>query len=339
MTEKGEERVEVSEDEVLVQSSNRGSTENVVTMKDDVLGEDGTIVPELEGDGTIVSKVGIKFKDESELYKFYKKYAYNVGFLVWRMNSRKGEDGVVRSVTLTCCRDDRRSTNTSNSLKSQPTIQTGCKANLTASIDIHGIWKICTVCLEHNHKTSHSKSRLYRCNRELSANVKRKLEVNDMTGIPLHKSYNYAVVEAGGDENMTCVEKDCRNYVEQVRCLRLGDGDAAVIQSYFSQMQAQCSRFYFSMDLDEESRLKNLFWADNRYRLAYKEFRNDEIIEKVYCDVISAVESNSKRKYEVEDDVIHGETAVVHESPSSHVDIPSFGMAYEVTPNSWDASQ
>lgn len=119
------------------------------------------------------------------------------------------------------------------------------------------------VLLDHNHKTSPTKSRLYRCNGELSAHVKRKLEVNDMAGIPLHKSFNSAVVEAGGYENMTCIEKDCRNYIEQVRRLSLGEGDAAAIQSYFSDMQARCAGFYFCMDLDDKSRLRNVFWADN----------------------------------------------------------------------------
>lgn len=38
-----------------------------------------------------------------------------------------------------------------------------------------------------------------------------------------------------------------------------GEEDAVVIQSYFFNMQAQGSVFYFSMDLDEECRLKNVF--------------------------------------------------------------------------------
>ncbi|XP_022897594.1 protein FAR-RED ELONGATED HYPOCOTYL 3-like [Olea europaea var. sylvestris] len=71
---------------------------------------------------------------------------------------------------------------------------------------------------------------------------------------------------------MSCVEKDCRNYIEKVRRLRLGEGDATAIQTYFSKMQAQCSGFFFSMDLDDDSRLKNIFWADNYCRQAYKEF-------------------------------------------------------------------
>ncbi|GER31441.1 FAR1-related protein [Striga asiatica] len=161
---------------------------------------------------------------------------------------------------------------TSATFKPQPTIKNGCEARLTACSDITGTWKITGVHLEHNHAISPSKSRLYRCHRQLSTNIKRRLEVNDVAGIPLHKSFNSAVVEAGGYEKMSFIEKDCRNYIAKVRRLRLGEGDAAAIQSYFSKMQANCPGFYFSIDLDEEFRLKNVFWADNRCRKAYQEF-------------------------------------------------------------------
>ncbi|XP_022844850.1 protein FAR1-RELATED SEQUENCE 5-like [Olea europaea var. sylvestris] len=236
----------------------------------------------LRGDGEIVPEVGMTFKDEKELFDFYKQYAYSIGFPVRKRNSKKGDDGTVRFVTFTCSREGRRSSNTNSALRPQPTSQTDCKARISASADCNGTWRINTVNLQHNHKTSPSKSRLFRCNRELSANVKRKLEMNDIAGIPLHKSFNSAVVEAGGYDNMTCIEKDCRNYIEQVRRLRLGEGDATALQSYFSQMQARCSGFYFAMDLDDESRLKNEFWADNRCRQAYKEFGDVVTFDTTY---------------------------------------------------------
>ncbi|XP_022863478.1 protein FAR1-RELATED SEQUENCE 5-like [Olea europaea var. sylvestris] len=47
-------------------------------------------------------------------------------------------------------------------------------------------------------------------------------------------------------------------------------------------MQARSSGFYFSMDLDDESRLKNLFWADNRSRQAYKEFGDVVTFDTTY---------------------------------------------------------
>ncbi|KAL2533727.1 Protein FAR1-RELATED SEQUENCE [Abeliophyllum distichum] len=76
----------------------------------------------LEKDSAIVPTVGMKFKDENEVFEFYKSYAYHVGFLVRKRNSKKDDDGNVRYVTITCCRESRRSSITSTSLKPQPTI-------------------------------------------------------------------------------------------------------------------------------------------------------------------------------------------------------------------------
>ncbi|XP_022862756.1 protein FAR1-RELATED SEQUENCE 5-like [Olea europaea var. sylvestris] len=262
------------DDIVLVESESENVVEKVNILGDEIVATDDVPLR--------VPEVGMKFNDENELFDYYKKFAYAEGFPFRKRNSKKDDDGIVRYVTLTCSREGKRSSTTIGSLKPQPTIQTGCKARLTASMDSRGIWRINIVNLEHNHKTSPSKSRLYRCNRELSAHVKRRLQVNDMAGIPLHKSFNSAVVEAGGYENMACMEKDCRNYIEQVRRLRLREGDAVAIQSYFSKMQATCAPFYFSMDLDEDSRLKNVFWADNRSRQAYKEFGDVVTFDTTY---------------------------------------------------------
>ncbi|XP_022862652.1 protein FAR-RED IMPAIRED RESPONSE 1-like [Olea europaea var. sylvestris] len=264
--------VEAVEDDVIVELEHVNVKDNMSVCVDEMRGGDGGIVPQ----------VGMKFKDENEVYEFYKRYAYEVGFLVRKRNSKKDDDGILQYVTLTCSREGRRSGCTSSSLKPQPTIQTGCKARISTAFDYQGFWVIRTVHLDHNHKTSPSKSRLFRCNRERSAHVKRKIEVNDLVGIPLHKSFNSVVVEAGGYENLSCVEKDCRNYIEKVRWLKLGEGDAAAIQSYFSEMQAECSGFYFSIDLDEDSRLRNVFWADNRCRQAYKEFRDIVTFDTTY---------------------------------------------------------
>ncbi|XP_022856718.1 protein FAR1-RELATED SEQUENCE 5-like [Olea europaea var. sylvestris] len=87
-----------------------------------------------------------------------------------------------------------------------------------------------------------------------------------MAGIPLHKTYNSAMVEACGYDSMTFIEKDCRNYIEQVRRLRLGDGDVAAIKAYFATMQARRSGFYFN----------------NRCRQAYKEFGDVVTFDTTY---------------------------------------------------------
>ncbi|GER37968.1 FAR1-related sequence 4 [Striga asiatica] len=128
-------------------------------------------------DETSVPVVGMKFQNYDKVFEFYKKYAARVGFPVRKRSSRKDEDGVIKNAMFTCSREGQKMKSTSATFKPQPTIKNGCEARLTACSDITGTWKITGVHLEHNHAISPSKSRLYRCHRQLSTNIKRRLEV------------------------------------------------------------------------------------------------------------------------------------------------------------------
>ncbi|XP_052171507.1 protein FAR1-RELATED SEQUENCE 6-like [Diospyros lotus] len=211
--------------------------EDVVVENDEIeVGVDNECT--LEASEIVVPTVGMKFRDHNKIFEFYKTYAYGVGFPVRKRSSRKDDDGLLKYVTFTYSREGRRTGDTSSFLRSQPTIKIGGFARLTITTDLNRVWRVTKVILEHNHPTSPLKSRLYRCNQKLTEKVKRKLKVNNIAGIPMHKSYNSAVVEADGYENLPFIEKDYRNYIDQIRRLRLEEGDAAVIQAYFTKMQA-----------------------------------------------------------------------------------------------------
>ena len=51
------------------------------------------------------------------------------------------------------------------------------------------------------------------------------------------QSFKSIVVEAGGFENVSFLERDARKHIDKVRWLRLGEGDAVAIQRYFKKMQ------------------------------------------------------------------------------------------------------
>ncbi|CAA2999021.1 uncharacterized protein LOC111375578 [Olea europaea var. sylvestris] len=55
----------------------------------------------------IVREVGMKFADEIEVFEFYKKYAYQVGFPVRKRNTKRGDDGMVQYVSFTCSRESQ----------------------------------------------------------------------------------------------------------------------------------------------------------------------------------------------------------------------------------------
>ncbi|XP_059436803.1 protein FAR1-RELATED SEQUENCE 4-like [Corylus avellana] len=95
-----------------------------------------------------------------------------------------------------------------------------------------GAWCLTTVNVNHNHALSPSKTRFFRCYRRIDDNVKRRLELNDIIVI----------------------------------------GGAGVLYDYFTRMREMNDGFYAVMDLDDDSRLRNVFWADARSRAAYKYF-------------------------------------------------------------------
>ncbi|KAL2533589.1 Protein FAR1-RELATED SEQUENCE [Abeliophyllum distichum] len=84
----------VVDDNTFTESDNEPVGENENILDDEKLWEDSAIVP----------KVGMKFKNDNEIFEFYKRYAYCIGFPVRKRNSKKGDDEIVRYLTLTCSR-------------------------------------------------------------------------------------------------------------------------------------------------------------------------------------------------------------------------------------------
>ncbi|XP_035551047.1 protein FAR1-RELATED SEQUENCE 2-like [Juglans regia] len=75
-----------------------------------------------------------------------------------------------------------------------------------------------------------------------------------MAGIRMNKSFGSLIVGAGGFENLPFLEKDCRNYIDKARHLRLGKGGAGALQEYFCRMQYKNPGFFALMDLDDKGR-------------------------------------------------------------------------------------
>lgn len=78
--------MELGNENGFMQSDNEIVLDDINIVKNDTLG----------GNREIVLEVGMTFKDENELFDFYKQYAYAVCFPVRKRNSKKGDDRVVR---------------------------------------------------------------------------------------------------------------------------------------------------------------------------------------------------------------------------------------------------
>ncbi|XP_041001654.1 protein FAR1-RELATED SEQUENCE 5-like [Juglans microcarpa x Juglans regia] len=195
--------------------------------------------------------------------------------------SHRFEDGRLRYITLGCARGGKARNRTTNVARPRPTSKTGCSARINA-IFFEGVLKLLTVHNTHNHGLSPQKSRFFRCNREVSLSVKRMLDTNDQAGIRMNKSFAVLVQEAGGFENLPFNEKDYRNYIDKARHFRLGKGGAGALHEYFARMQYKNNGLFSLMDMDDDGRLKNIFWADSRSRASYKYFGDVVTFDTTY---------------------------------------------------------
>jgi len=144
------------------------------------------------------------------------------------------------------------------------------------------MWYVTNVNLWHNHDLSPGKARYFRCNKKLDPAMKRKLDIDDRAGIRTNKIYNSLAVEAGGYENLTFGERECRNYIANSSRLRLGTRGAAALRDYFNRMRKVNDDFYFDIDVDDECRLRNVFWDDARSRAPYEDFGDVVTFDTTY---------------------------------------------------------
>jgi hypothetical protein len=147
-----------------------------------------------------------------------------------------------------------------------------CKAKINVKLCGDGRFTLSIVVLEHNNVVRPCKEKYFPCHNKLNARVKRKLEIMDKAGVCPSKNYKALDIEIGGYENLPFGEKDYRNYINKVRNELLGEGDVEALRKYLMRMQDKNDRFFYVIDLDEESHLKNVFWADARSRAAYESF-------------------------------------------------------------------
>ncbi|KAG6536338.1 hypothetical protein ZIOFF_001392 [Zingiber officinale] len=173
------------------------------------------------------------------MFTVYQEHARLKGFSVAKRAAHKvsGED---KYVVIICDRGRKRRFEISSK-------RIDCPARINAIKQVNGCWVVSKICINHNHDL----------NPEMSCKNIKLLEV-----------------QAGGPENLGCLPKDCRNFIEKRRRLRLGDGDAEAIRKLFITMQLRDRNFFNLMDVDDEGRLCNVLWIHPRSKAAYEEFHD-----------------------------------------------------------------
>ncbi|KAG6669101.1 hypothetical protein CIPAW_01G219800 [Carya illinoinensis] len=268
-------------DSIDCEEQSTASLDNTIETKEAVCSGSLHVEQSDGGDITEEPKLGMCFELENALMDFYKHYGKQEGFPVMTQRSKREKDETIKYVTLGCARGGKARNRTSNISRPRPTSKTDCKARMNVVLK-NGKLCVTSVFNTHNHVLSPRKTRFFRCNREVNESVRRVLDTNDQAGIRMNKSFQALVTEAGGFENVSFGEKDCRNYIDKARHLRLGKGGAQALLEYFIRMQYKNDDFFSIMDVDEDDRLRNVFWADARSRGAYYYFGDVVTFDTTY---------------------------------------------------------
>ncbi|XP_052723829.1 protein FAR1-RELATED SEQUENCE 5-like [Vigna angularis] len=220
---------------------------------------------------SIAPTIGMVFETVNEVKLFYRQYAISKGFGIRTRSSRKNNKNELCYFMMVCSRAGKYVSAIQNQMIGRPTCANDCSARMIVS-KRDDKWYISGFDDVHSHDLSPTKSRLFRGNKRMNLNVKRTLDLNAEAGVRINKSFRSLVCASGGYENMEFVEHDVRNYVAKQRRALSKDGDAKTLLNHFSSMRELNKDFFYEIDVDDDNRILNVFWADARSRAACEYF-------------------------------------------------------------------
>ncbi|KAL8547964.1 hypothetical protein ACS0TY_007308 [Phlomoides rotata] len=167
---------------------------------------------------------GMIFFSLDSLFVSYQEHTRLKGFNVVKRTSKRAVEGDEYKYARMVC--DK----SGSSRENKTSKRVGCTTRLNAIRHDNGSWIILKMVTEHNHEIDPTFSPLMPAHRQLNVHMKRQLEANDIAGIRPCKNVRICEVQSGGPQNLGCLPRDCRNFADQRRRLRLGDGDAKAIR-------------------------------------------------------------------------------------------------------------
>ncbi|XP_041025392.1 protein FAR-RED ELONGATED HYPOCOTYL 3-like [Juglans microcarpa x Juglans regia] len=142
--------------------------------------------------------------------------------------------------------------------------------------EANGRVKYLTIGYARGGKYQPSHSNISRLHPTIKTDCKAQINAHLVEG-----SWVVTTVEIAHNHS-TFQEKGCRNFIDKARQLRLGKGGGKALTEYFKRMRLQNDSFVYVIDVDEELRLRNVFWADARSKVAYEYFRDMITFDTTY---------------------------------------------------------
>lgn len=217
----------------------------------------------------------MEFESHEAAYSFYKEYAKSMGFGTAKLSSRRSRASKeFIDAKFSCIRYGNKQ-QSDDAINPRPSPKIGCKASMHVKRRQNGKWFIYSFVKEHNHELLPAQVHFFRSHRNVDP-LK-----ND---VRIRRRKNLAAVSKlfNAYQNVDCLETYMRNQHDKGRSLVLDPADSQVLLEYFMQMQEENPKFFYAFDLNEEHRLRNVFWVDAKGMEDYTNFGDVVSFDSTY---------------------------------------------------------
>ncbi|XP_022979146.1 protein FAR-RED IMPAIRED RESPONSE 1-like [Cucurbita maxima] len=242
-----------------------------------------------EGDIDLEPRSGIDFESHEAAYTFYQEYAKSMGFTTSIKNSRRSKKSKEFIDAKFACSRYGVTPEPENGNSRRPSVKkTDCKASMHVKRRPDGRWIIHEFIKDHNHELLPALAYHFRIHRNVKLAEKNNIDILHAVSERTRRMYVEMSKKRGVYRNVGFLQIDTTYQFDKGQYLALDEGDAQVLLEYFKRIQKENPYFFYAIDLNEEQRLRNLFWVDAKSRNDYVSF-ND-----VVSFDISYIKTNDK---------------------------------------------
>ncbi|GAU30714.1 hypothetical protein TSUD_39380 [Trifolium subterraneum] len=215
---------------------------------------------------------GLHFVSENDPYNFHVKYARIIGFVVRKHNVIRNASGTIVTRKFVCNKHGERNpihvTRADKLRDHRPITQINCDAHLHIHYDVERLrWVVTSFEVCHNHELTPSKFiHLFSAYRGMTDADKAQIDSLHSDCIQTCHIMGHMVANKGGYDVVGFTKKDLYNYFGKKTIVDIKDGDVVASLSYLRGKAGLDPMLYAKYTIDEDGKLKRLFWADGRSR-------------------------------------------------------------------------
>ncbi|XP_027088858.1 protein FAR-RED IMPAIRED RESPONSE 1 isoform X2 [Coffea arabica] len=221
---------------------------------------------------------GIEFESHEAAYSFYQEYAKSMGFTTSIKNSRRSKKSKeFIDAKFACSRYGITPESDGGSSRRPSVKKTDCKASMHVKRKKDGKWYIHEFLKEHNHELLPALAYHFRIHRNVKLAEKNNIDILHAVSERTRKMYVQMSRQSGGSPEIGFLRSGSDSQLDRGRSLVVEEGDSQLMVEYFMHLQRENPYFFYAIDVNEDQRLRNLFWVDAKSRKDYRSF-NDVIV-------------------------------------------------------------